>query len=93
MAYINASDVLPPELVAAIQQHIDGKLLYIPRQTTRRQAWGTCSGSRELLWRRNAQIHQAYQTGCRIDDLAERFHLSEDSIRKIVSLKSRQIAR
>lgn len=85
MSYINANDVLPPELVAAIQQYINGKLIYIPKKMAERQAWGACSGSREFLYRRNAQISQAYRTGSRAADLAEHYHLSEDSIRKIVA--------
>ena len=30
MSYINATDVLPKELIEIIQQYISGKTLYIP---------------------------------------------------------------
>ena len=49
MPYTNAAQVLPPDLVAAIQQYVDGELLYIPRRAEIRSAWGTRSGSRDFL--------------------------------------------
>ena len=84
MPYINASQILPPDLVAAIQQYVDGELLYIPRKTDSRQAWGARSGSRDLLQQRNQQIRQAFRGGQNPQQLASQYHLSEDSIRKIV---------
>ena len=30
MSYIKAENVLPQELIEAIQQYVDGKLIYIP---------------------------------------------------------------
>ena len=32
MSYIKAENVLPQELIEAIQQYVDGKLIYIPRK-------------------------------------------------------------
>jgi hypothetical protein len=84
MTYVNARDVLPPELVAAIQQHIDGQLVYIPSKSGERRGWGSKNGSRADLRRRNHSICQAYRQGDSLADLAASQHLSEDSIRKIV---------
>jgi Mor family transcriptional regulator len=85
MTYVNAIRVLPPELVAALQDYVEGQLLYIPRRRERRRGWGTKSGVRQLFGVRNEQIRQDYLKGRRIGQLAEEFHLSEDSIRKIVA--------
>jgi Mor family transcriptional regulator len=84
MSYINARHVLPPELVAAIQEHVDGCLIYIPRQSDKRQAWGCLSGGRAALDQRNQSIRQDYRYGRSLAELAESRHLSEDSVRKII---------
>lgn len=88
MPYTNAAQVLPPDLVAAIQQYVDGELLYIPRRAEIRSAWGTRSGSRDFLRQRNQQIRLAYRAGKSPSDLAGQYHLCEDSIRKIVFIRS-----
>ena len=85
MTYLNALHVLPPDLVAALQDYAEGQLLYIPKRRESRRAWGTKSGVRQLFGARNEQIRQNYLKGRRIGQLAEEFHLSEDSIRKIVA--------
>lgn len=90
MPYTNAAHVLPPDLVAAIQEYVDGELLYIPKRSDLRQAWGSRSGSRMLLQQRNLQIRQAFRAGRSPQDLAVQYHLSEDSIRKIVFRNTRQ---
>jgi len=90
MPYTNAAHVLPPELVAAIQKYVDGELLYIPKRSDLRRAWGSRSGSRMLLQQRNLQIRQAFRAGRSPEDLAGQYNLSEDSIRKIVFRSARQ---
>lgn len=91
MPYTNAANVLPPDLVAAIQKYVDGELLYIPKRSDIRLAWGARSGSRSLLQQRNLQIRQAFRAGRSPSDLAGQYHLSEDSIRKIVFGASRHV--
>ncbi len=39
MAYLNAREILPPELLKQIQQHLDGQLIYIPKKSAP-QTWG-----------------------------------------------------
>lgn len=84
MTYLNARQVLPAELLAQIQEHIDGQLVYIPRRTEMRSQWGSKNGSKALLQRRNQLIRQAYRRGDSLATLASRQHLSEDAIRKII---------
>ena len=83
MKYINAADVLPEDLLNEILNYVDGELLYIP-VSGKKKKWGTNSGSRHYYEKRNREIVSQYETGMEIVDLAKRYCLSYDSIRKIV---------
>ena len=80
MAYRNAKDVLPPELLEKVRQYAGGELLYIPAKES--AAWGDKSGARREYAERNAAIRRLRETHT-VDELAEMFCLSADSIRKI----------
>ncbi|MBP2629312.1 MAG: Mor transcription activator domain protein, partial [Firmicutes bacterium] len=43
MGYKNAICILPDDLIMAIQQHIDGEYLYIPRKEENKKGWGELS--------------------------------------------------
>jgi hypothetical protein len=47
LRYLNAKDVLPPELLAEIQAYTAGTILYIPKQEEKRTHWGQLSGVRD----------------------------------------------
>lgn len=81
--YKNAGDILPQELLCALQEYLEGQLVYIPVRGERR-AWGERSGARAALRARNEEIRAGYAHGESPDRLAERYHLSVDTIRKIV---------
>ncbi len=49
-----------------------------------RRNWGKKSGSREEITFRNNEILKKYKDGLTMDELAELFCLSSESIRKIV---------
>lgn len=83
MKYENANNVLPPELIRQIQKYAAGKLLYIP-QIEEKVTWGSLSGARQKLRKRNQRIYNEYQNGKGIGELSEEYFLSVDSIRKIV---------
>lgn len=87
MNYTKATDILPQHLLEEIQSYIDGTLLYIPK-TGNKVKWGTHSGTREMLQNRNKEILACYQQGASISDLADEYHLCEDTIKKIVYGKS-----
>lgn len=80
--YVNANEVLPPDLVREIQKYVQGRQLYIPR--VERRAWGTKSGIREELDQRNTEIVGCYRAGVGIPKLAEVYCLSEERIRAII---------
>lgn len=84
MSYLNADGVLPPELLSEIQKYVQGALVYVPRQGPERLGWGRKNGAREELDRRNAAIREAKALGQTIDQLADRYCLSADGIRKIL---------
>ena len=46
MAYANADELLPPELLREVQKYIQGCLLYVPRSGPERLGWGSRSGAR-----------------------------------------------
>jgi hypothetical protein len=85
MSYLNADELLPPELLRKVQSYVQGTLVYIPREDgEKRLGWGIRSGARDYLDKRNAAIRAAKSNGRRIDDLAEEFGLSPGGIRKIL---------
>ena len=88
MKYINVKDVLPKQLLEQLQHYVQGKLLYVPRKENSRAGWGTLNGTRAMIRNRNREICRRYDEGATIQELMERYHLSEDSIRKILNKKT-----
>lgn len=83
MKYRNAQDILPDRLLKELQQYVSGETLYIPNNREKK-SWGENSGAREYYKRRNEEIRQKYSDGINMEELAEQYHLSVDSIRKIL---------
>lgn len=84
MKYVNADDIIPPELLKEVQRYIEGYMVYIPNREGVRKRWGENSGYRNQLLRRNQEIRERFGGGETIDRLAAGFHLSHESIKKIV---------
>ncbi|MDL2229713.1 hypothetical protein LJC14_05635 [Treponema sp. OttesenSCG-928-L16] len=85
MDYINANCVLPEDLITAIQRHIDGQYLYIPRKAESRKKWGELKNTRHFLNQRNTAIFEEYQNGVAVEALADTYYLSPKTIYKIVA--------
>lgn len=83
MAYKNAKDILPCELVREIQKYIDGDLIYIPTKSNKVE-WGIRNGAKQKYAERNREIREEYKNQASIEELAKRYFLSTDSIKKIV---------
>ena len=79
----NARDILPDRLLRELQEYISGETLYIPK-AQEKKPWGETSGARSYYKQRNAEIRKKYAGGSKIEDLCEEYHLSGDSIRKII---------
>lgn len=85
MKYIKAVDVLPTEILEAIQEYIDGEYIYIPRKNENHKSWGEKSGIKNILKIRNNEIYNKYLNGTNIRLLSKEFFLSEKSIRRIIN--------
>ena len=83
MAYKNARDVLPPQLIREIQKYIDGDLIYVPASKSKTE-WGQKNGAKQKYAERNFAIREQYRSGVAADELAGKYFLSVDSIKKIV---------
>jgi DNA-binding NarL/FixJ family response regulator len=83
MEYINAKTVLPVSLLNRLQDLVPGKLIYIPEKGLARAGWGEHNGAKERYTSRNREITVLYRSGIRVGEIADRYHLSEYSIRKI----------
>lgn len=84
MKYLNASDILPDELLKEVQKYAQGKALYVPKITERKK-WGEGSGARSYYERRNEEIIMKFQhEDFSIEELANDYCLSVETIRKIL---------
>ncbi|MEO3945709.1 CD3324 family protein [Gorillibacterium sp. CAU 1737] len=84
MSYKNGRDILPPSLLKELQKYIEGEIVYIPKKEQKRAGWGENNGTRQLMEKRNKEIYNLYCKGWTMKDLTLSYHLSEDSIRKII---------
>ena len=84
MAYINGKEVLPTELLQEVQKYFKGGVIYIPDVESNRKQWGTYTNTRGMLKERNSEIKAKKKNGMTISQLMEEYHLSYDSIKKIV---------
>ncbi|MBQ3514059.1 MAG: hypothetical protein IJA32_09735 [Lachnospiraceae bacterium] len=86
MKYRNAAHILPDELLREIQKYTEGEAIYIPKKEEKRK-WGEGSGARKYYEERNKKICAEYKAGKTVDELAKEYHLSIESIRRIVYRK------
>jgi Mor family transcriptional regulator len=90
--YRNGKDILPANLLKELQRYIQGEIVYIPKKEDRRAGWGENNGTRATMERRNKEIFRLYKNGVSTVELSRNYHLSEDSIRKII-VKIRRLAK
>ena len=86
MKYENGKDIFPEKLLKQIQKYVSGKAVYIPAKAQKRK-WGDTSGYKLYLFERNRDIKEKFKAGAGIEELSEEYHLSFDSIKKIVYSK------
>lgn len=84
MKHIRANNILPEELMKEIQKYIQGEYLYIPKEDGVRKKWGTSSGVKKEIIKRNNEIKEKFLDGTSKETLAEVYCLSISSIKKIV---------
>ena len=86
MKYENGRNIFPERILRQIQKYAAGKLVYIPARETKRP-WGETSGYRRYLAQRNREIKAAFQAGVGIEQLADAYCLSVESVKRIVYSK------
>ncbi|AYB43990.1 CD3324 family protein [Paenibacillus lautus] len=90
MKYEKAQHILPEHVIKTIQQYIDGSYIYIPRKSENRKGWGEQTGAKRDLDERNRNIYKCHMQGDSIRTLSERYHLTEQSIRRIIRAERRK---
>ena len=88
MSYFRADEILPQDLLEAVQQYAEGQLLYIPRRV--KQGWGSATSAKAFFSERNKEIYDAYRNGVCTIELARRFSLSVKSVQRIVREMKKQ---
>lgn len=81
---------LPASLIEEIQKYIDGEYIYIPKKANERKKWGSNTGSRDELKKRNEQIYMDYLSGITSKELSEIYYLSLKSIQRIILSEKRK---
>lgn len=93
MGYMRAEEILPIELIELIQQYVDGTNLYIPRKEGERTGWGQENHAKVKLRERDQTIYEEYRNGSKVEELAQKYFLSDKSIWRIVrKMKMENIA-
>ena len=83
MKYINAESILPENLLYEIRKFMPEGYLYISPQNGRRE-WGSVSGQKEELKKRNIQIYEEYQAGKSVETISKERYLSISSVCRIL---------
>lgn len=86
MKYENGRDIFPERLLKQIQKYVSGKLVYIP-SSDKKRAWGETSGYKQYLIERNRDIKSKFNAGASVEQLADEYYLSCESIKKIIYSK------
>lgn len=84
MNYLNAKEVLPPELFREIQKYAGGNLLYVPLSEEKEKHWGEVSGQKQYYKKRNRMIQNKFLYGVSVSELAREYVLSPETVKKIV---------
>ena len=85
LKYENGRDIFPERLLKQIQKYVSGKLVYIP-SSDKKRAWGETSGYKQYLIERNRDIKSKFNAGASVEQLADEYYLSCESIKKRYSL-------
>lgn len=87
MKYMKATYILPDRLIEELQDYIQGGYIYIPLKSENKKKWGEVSGLKEELKIRNMEIRNDYKRGKSMEELMNKYFLSEHSIKKIIYSK------
>lgn len=82
MSYVRADEILPEDLIKAIQRYVSGRSVYIPCRE--KKDWGSQTKTRQYYQSRNAKIVRERESGVPVRALADEFALSEKSVQRII---------
>lgn len=89
MSYVKAEEILPRELLEAIQQYVNGQVIYIPCKE--KKDWGSKTETKQYYETRNREIYNKYINGVSTTVLATEYALSVKSINRVLR-NARRIA-
>lgn len=89
MSYVKAEEILPRELLEAIQQYVNGQVIYIPCKE--KKDWGSKTETKQYYETRNQEIYNKYINGVSTTVLATEYALSVKSINRVLR-NARRIA-
>ena len=81
--YENADNIFPEKLLWEIRQFVPEGYIYVPSRHGRKE-WGTLSGQKKMLEKRNLEIYEEYQSGKSVDEISSEKYLSKSSIYRIL---------
>ena len=84
MSYANGKEVLPEHILSEVQKYFGGGLIYIPHPENVRCKWGSRTNTKAELQIRNQEIRYKKGIGYSIEELMEEYHLSYDTIKRIL---------
>lgn len=90
LKYENGKYIFPDNLLRQIQKYVSGTFVYIP-SSDKKRAWGETSGYKQYLADRNYEIKAKFRAGISIDALSDEYHLSFETIKKIVYTKKEEL--
>lgn len=85
MSYVRADEILPEDLIKAIQRYVSGRSIYIPCRE--KKCWGSQTKTRQYYHNRNAEICRRHISGVSVK--ADEYALSEKSIQRILRASAR----
>ena len=83
MKYENADSIFPEKLLIEIRKFMPEGYVYISPQSSRKK-WGSVSGQKEELEKRNQEIYEEYHSGKSIGTISRERYLSKSSIYRIL---------
>jgi DNA-binding NarL/FixJ family response regulator len=87
MKYIKATEALPAELVDEIRKYAEGCVIYISNAPGTHRRWGETTETRAAVESRNVRMLSDRLSGLSILKIAEKYHLAESTVKKIVYKK------
>jgi Ser/Thr protein kinase RdoA (MazF antagonist) len=91
LKYVNGKEILPQELLNKIREYAEGVYIYIPKSDSKKSKWGEKTNYHREMELRNQHIYDKYLEGVEILVISERYHLSSQSVRRIISAQKRKM--